>query len=241
MPVSIAPLRLTQLDHVLTRERDPLQSTDFSFSRFLTPSLLDFQGWAIFMDCDMLMRRDVKQLWDLRDDRFAVQVVKHKHSPSEVTKFLGEKQTKYQKKNWSSLILFNCAKCAALTPDYVNTASGLDLHQFRWLEDENLIGGLPTCWNHLVGYDDPRTDAALVHFTTGGPYFDEYSSCEYSEEWYEEFRRTVYCQQAHQEPNAQGKLFEIGTNRQAQRPAGAASKERVSAANPRPSSSQFQS
>jgi hypothetical protein len=110
-------------------------------------------------------------------------VVKHEHIPRETTKFLGEPQTKYEKKNWSSVMLFNNAKCRTLTPDYVNTASGLELHQFKWLKDDALIGELPDRWNHLVGYNPPRADAALVHYTLGGPYFAEYSDCEYSVHW----------------------------------------------------------
>ena len=182
-PVSIAPLMLSELEDVLTRERHPLQSTDFSFSRFLTPYLGGYRGWSLFMDCDMLMLDDIAKLWAIRDDRYAVMVVKHDHKPRESVKFLGEPQTKYEKKNWSSVMLFNNARCSALTPDYVNRASGLELHQFKWLEDEALIGELPRRWNHLVGYDAPTRDAALVHYTLGGPYFGEYADCEYAEEW----------------------------------------------------------
>jgi len=135
------------------------------------------------MDCDMLMRDDIATLWRLRDERYAVMVVKHDHVPRETVKFLGEPQSKYEKKNWSSVMLFNNARCRTLTPDYVNTASGLDLHQFKWLGNDDLIGALPDSWNHLVGYNAPRADAALVHYTLGGPYFSEYASCEYSAEW----------------------------------------------------------
>jgi hypothetical protein len=182
-PVSIAPLMLSQLKGVLTRERHPLQSTDFSFSRFLTPWLGRYSGWSLFMDCDMLMLDDIARLWALRDERYAVMVVKHDHVPRETTKFLGEPQSKYEKKNWSSVMLFNNARCRALTPDYVNAASGLELHQFKWLGDDGLIGALPDRWNHLVGYNAPRPDAALVHYTLGGPYFQQYADCEYAGEW----------------------------------------------------------
>jgi hypothetical protein len=185
-PVSVAPLMLSQLKGVLTRERHPLQSTDFSFSRFLTPHLSGYSGWSVFMDCDMLMLEDIARLWALRDDRYAVMVVKHHHVPRETVKFLGEPQTKYEKKNWSSVMLFNNARCGALTPDYVNRASGLELHQFKWLANDELIGALPERWNHLVGYNAPRKDAALVHFTLGGPYFEDYRSCEYAKEWHAE-------------------------------------------------------
>jgi hypothetical protein len=185
-PVSITPLMLTQLKGVLTRERHPLQSTDFSFSRFLTPYLSGYNGWSLFMDCDMLMLEDIATLWALRDERYAVMAVKHDHVPREATKFLGEPQTKYEKKNWSSVMLFNNARCKALTPDYVNTASGLELHQFKWLNDDALIGALPDRWNHLVGYNAPRADAALVHYTLGGPYFADYANCEHASAWRDE-------------------------------------------------------
>lgn len=182
-PVSIAPLMLSQLKGVLRRERHPLQSTDFSFSRFLTPYFSDFSGWSLFMDCDMLMLEDITRLWELRDERFAVMVVKHNHVPKESVKFLGEPQSRYEKKNWSSVMLFNNARCRALTPDYVNSASGLELHQFKWLESDGLIGALPARWNHLVGYDPPSRDAAIVHYTLGGPYFPEFEDCEYADAW----------------------------------------------------------
>jgi hypothetical protein len=174
---------LSQLGKVMTRERHPLQSTDFSFSRFLTPHLAGYAGWSVFMDCDMLMLDDVASLFALRDDRYAVMVVKHDHVPREQRKFLDQPQTAYQKKNWSSVILFNNSKCRALTPEYVNQASGLELHQFKWLGNDDLIGSLPGGWNHLVGYSAPRSGASLVHYTLGGPYFDEFRDCEYSEEW----------------------------------------------------------
>jgi hypothetical protein len=192
-PVSIAPLMLSQLNGVFKRERHPLQSTDFSFSRFLTPYLSGFSGWSVFMDCDMLVLEDIGKLWALRDDRYAVMVIKHDHVPKEERKFLNEPQSKYQKKNWSSVMLFNNERCKALTPDYVNTATGLELHQFKWLGDDSLIGALPNRWNHLVGYDAPRQDAALVHYTLGGPYFNEYRDCEYAAEWLAERDRMLHC------------------------------------------------
>lgn len=148
-PVAITQVRLEQLK-AFKRDRNPLQSTDFSFSRFMVPSLCEYQGWAIFMDCDMLMQDDIAKLWALRNPKYAVQVVKHDYRPTETRKFLNQPQTAYQKKNWSSVMLFNNARCKRLTPDYVNTASGLELHQFKWLKDESEIGSLPERWNHLV-------------------------------------------------------------------------------------------
>lgn len=182
-PVSITPLALGQLGRRLTRPRDPKQSTDFAFSRFLVPQLCDFEGWALFMDCDMLVLDDLAALWALRDERYAVQVVQHDHRPPEDTKFLGQRQTRYEKKNWSSVMLFNNARCRMLDRDYVNCASGLELHQFKWLDDDSLIGALPSRWNHLVGYDAPRDDVAVLHYTTGGPWFDTYREVEYASLW----------------------------------------------------------
>ena len=183
VPVAVVPVMLSELKGVLTRERHPLQSTDFSFSRFLTPFLSDYQGLSIFMDCDMLVLDDIEKLYALRDERYAVMVVKHDHVPKETRKFLDQPQTAYQKKNWSSVMLFNNAQCRALTPDYVNTASGLELHQFKWLANDELIGEIPARWNHLVGYNAPNRDVSLVHYTLGGPYFQEYRDCEYADEW----------------------------------------------------------
>jgi hypothetical protein len=186
LPVSVTPISLGQLKSTFTRERHPLQSTDFSFSRFLTPWLCNYEGWGLFMDCDMLMLGDIAELWKLRDPKYAVQVVKHEYVPKEDVKFLGAVQTKYEKKNWSSVMLFNCAACKALTPEYVNAATGLELHQFKWLNDDGKIGEIPPVWNHLVGEYDRRADAALVHYTLGGPYFDEYRQSDYADEWFRE-------------------------------------------------------
>jgi hypothetical protein len=191
LPVSVAPLMLSSLKPMLTRERHPLQSTDFAFSRFLVPRLSGYAGWSVFMDCDMLMRDDIARLWSLRDDRYALLVVKHDHRPREDVKFLGQKQTSYPKKNWSSVMLFNNARCQALSEAYVNSASGLELHQFKWLEDEALIGALPARWNHLVGYDTPSAEVSLAHFTLGGPYFADYRDCEFAAEWHEERERML--------------------------------------------------
>jgi hypothetical protein len=201
-PVSVTPLMLTQLRGVFKRERNALQSTDFAFTRFLTPYLSGYEGWSLFTDCDMLVLDDAAKLWALRDERYAVMVVKHDHRPREQVKFLGQPQTAYPKKNWSSVMLFNNARCRALSPEYVNTASGLELHQFKWLPDEALIGALPARWNHLVGYDPPNTGAALVHYTLGGPYFDEYRNCEYAEEWRRERDRMLACEQRVPVPQA---------------------------------------
>jgi hypothetical protein len=190
-PLAITPIVLSQVEsqQLYWRARVPLQSTAFSFSRFLVPRLMGYKGWAIFMDCDMLCRSDITELWEHRDDRYAVMCVQHQHVPVESRKFLGEFQSCYDKKNWSSLMLFNCQKCTALTPEYVNQASGLELHRFHWLESDELIGALPIeRWNHLVDVQPPSqsTNAALLHWTLGGPWFREQSTmgCSLATEWF---------------------------------------------------------
>jgi hypothetical protein len=146
------------------------------------------------MDCDMLMKADVEELWRLRDDKYAVQVSKHDYSPRTETKFLGHIQTAYPKKNWSSFMLMNCNKCTRLTPDYVNKASGLELHQFKWLEKEELIGSLPLEWNWLAGEYPYKEDVKNIHYTEGGPYFEQYSDCDYSSDWYNVYNNMVKIQ-----------------------------------------------
>ena len=190
-PVAITPIALNHLKDDFVRERNALSSTEFSFSRFMIPHLMNYQGWALFMDCDMLMFEDVAKLWRMRDDSKAIQVCKHDYTPKEDTKFLGQVQTKYEKKNWSSVMLMNCKKCTTLTPDYVNKASGLELHQFKWLEGDHLIGDLPLEWNWLVGEYEHNPHAKLVHYTEGGPYFKNYKHCDYSEEWFDTFKETT--------------------------------------------------
>jgi len=194
-PVSVTPVRLSQLKEVLTRPRHPLQSNEFAFSRWLVPWMCDYKGWAIFADCDMLCRGDINDLWKLRDDKYSVMVVKHDHRPKERTKYLDQAQIPYERKNWSSVMMFNCEKCKMLSPEYVNEATGLQLHQFRWLSGEGSIGSLPPEWNHLVGYDEPDNNTKIAHFTSGGPYFDEYYGCEFSEEWVEELKMMTHCEQ----------------------------------------------
>ena len=183
-PVAITPIALNNLKDDFVRERNNISSTEFSFSRFMIPYLMNYQGWALFMDCDMLMFEDIAELWRMRDDSKAIQVCKHDYVPKEKTKFLGQTQTAYPKKNWSSFMLMNCKKCSTLTPDYVNRASGLELHQFKWLESEELIGELPLEWNWLVGEYEHKKDVKNVHYTEGGPWFTDYRECDYSKDWF---------------------------------------------------------
>lgn len=186
MPVSITPVALHQLP--LTREWHIKQSNQFAFSRFLVPWMCNYEGWAIWMDADMLVRDDLAKLWALRDSS-AVQVVKHNWNPADGKKFLGRPQSQYPqlpngetRKLWSALMLINCAKCKMLTPEYINEASGLHLHQFQWLADEE-IGELPAEWQHAVCVNRPDRRAKLVHWTLGGPWWPEYDSVPFADEW----------------------------------------------------------
>ncbi|RAK58290.1 glycosyltransferase [Phenylobacterium deserti] len=188
-PVRFTPINLASLKPIFQREMVNLQSTEFSFSRFLTPYLSSYQGWSLFMDCDMLVRGDIAELFALADEQYAVMVCKHDYVPKQETKFLNHVQTKYPKKNWSSVMLMNNARCRTLTPEYVQSASGLELHQFKWLESDDQIGALPLEWNWLVGEYDYDPQARNAHYTLGGPYFDDYKDVEYGDEWRETLQR----------------------------------------------------
>jgi len=190
IPVSIQPLVQQGLRDrgLYTRQRGPTESTEFSLTRFLVPALAGYRGWSLFMDCDMLCRADIAELYALRRSECAVLVVKHDYVPKTQRKFLDQVQTKYERKNWSSVMLFNNERCRALTPDYVNAATGLELHRFKWLDDAQ-IGSLPKEWNWLVGEYDCNPAAKLVHYTLGGPWFDEYRDCDYAGEWRAERER----------------------------------------------------
>ena len=187
IPVSIAPLMQRQLPGLYTRSRGPTESTEFSLTRFLVPALAQYRGWSLFMDCDMLCRADIAGLAaeiEQQPDK-AVLICRHDYVPKSKRKFLNQVQTKYPRKNWSSLMLFNNERCRGLTTEYVNKASGLELHRFAWIDDGE-IGGLPLEWNWLVEEYPYRADAKIVHFTRGGPYFDEYRGCDYADEWFAE-------------------------------------------------------
>jgi len=189
IPVAIVPLMRSQLGRLYTRERGPTESTEFSLTRFLVPALSQYRGWSVFLDCDMLCRVDMAELaaeCERQADK-AVLVCKHDYVPKTEHKFLGQVQTKYPRKNWSSLMLFNNERCTALSAEYVNAAAGLELHRFAWTGDAT-IGDLPLAWNWLVGEYEYNPRAKIVHYTLGGPYFDDYRDCDYASEWFDEFR-----------------------------------------------------
>tara|TARA_R110000868_G_scaffold336958_2_gene597887 strand:- start:813 stop:1502 length:690 start_codon:yes stop_codon:yes gene_type:complete len=187
IPVSITPLYLPQLP--ISRLRDENQSTDFAYSRFLVPWLCNYEGKAIFMDSDMLFRDDIASLIKEADESADVSVVKHDYTPKNDIKFLGQRQTTYEKKNWSSLMVFNNWKCHRLTVDVVNKESGMYLHQFHWADK---VGEISKDWNHLVGEYEPNKNAKNVHFTLGAPCFKHYFTCEFSKEWRDECKMMTY-------------------------------------------------
>ena len=198
LPISITQINLRQLKGIFIRERNILQSTDFSFYRFLTPYLCNYQGWAIFMDCDMLFLDDITKLWNLRDDKYAVMCVRHDYKATLEKKFLNNIQTNYKKKNYSSLMLINCNKCRALTPECVNSASGLELHQFKWLKSDDEIGAIDKRWNYLVDeyeFDGDMSKISNLHYTNGGPYFEKDKNCRFAKEWIEERKSALECKQ----------------------------------------------
>ena len=189
VPVSITPLCLSNLPE-FKRELQPNQSTEFAFSRFLVPYLSEYKGWSLFLDCDMMFRDDIKKLWDMRDNNKSIMCCKHDYIPKQNVKFRGAKNEPFPKKNWSSFMLMNNHRCKMLSKEYVETASGLELHQFKWTHEEN-VGELPLEWNWLVGEYVYNKDAKNVHWTLGGPYFKDYKTSDYADEWFRLYNETI--------------------------------------------------
>jgi len=191
--VDVQPLKLNELREKgwYKREQDKLGSTEFTFSRFLIPELCNFNGWAVFCDCDIIFLNDIKELFDQADDKYAVMVAKHDYTPKEGTKMDGQTQTVYPRKNWSSVMLFNCGHPSnqSLTTDLVNNpeTTGKYLHRFSWLKDEE-IGQISHEWNWLAGwYSEPQDGKPkAIHYTEGGPWFENYRHCEYDDLWKKE-------------------------------------------------------
>jgi len=190
LPVSFLPLVEQSLDGYRENHQDG--SNRFTYTRFLTPFLMNFEGWAIFADGDMVCRRDIAELWKLRDSSKALQVVKHDYLTKSSTKYLGNKNDNYPRKNWSSVILWNCGhpENRCLTPDLVSSKNGAFLHRFQWLAD-TLIGELDKEWNWLaIEYDD-NPSANLIHYTLGTPCFRDYWDCASSEHWHQVLANTL--------------------------------------------------
>lgn len=192
-PVSVCPLALNTLEGVYNEEHTD-GSNAFIYSRFLVPYLCDFAGYAIFADGDMLCQADIAELWDMRDPNVAVQVVMHDYETAEPAKYLGAKNENYPRKNWSSLILWNCGHPAnaCLTPEFVASKPGSFLHRFEWLFNE-WVGALPHTWNWLA-IEYPylqHVPPKIVHYTLGTPCFDGYHNRDYAQQWWSELEKML--------------------------------------------------
>ena len=194
--VEVIPLKQKRLRdaELYWREKDKLASTEFTFTRFLIPELMEFKGWALFIDCDFIALDDVKKLFDCADDKYAVMCAQHDYTPKPGMKMDGKQQTLYPRKNWSSMVLWNCGHPSnqRLTKEAVNNPEidGKYLHRFSWLNDEE-VGELSHEWNWLVGwYTEPQDGKPkFLHYTEGGPWFPEYYNCEYASEYYKYERK----------------------------------------------------
>jgi len=199
-PVSFTALALQNLADYTETHADG--SNQFVYSRFLVPHLMNYQGWAVFMDGDMLVRADILELWQLRDDSKAVMVVMHDYKTRATRKYLGAKNQDYPRKNWSSVMLWNCAHPdnRVLTPGFVERAAGADLHRFTWLAD-GMIGELPKAWNWLPDEYGANPEARLLHWTLGTPCFREYADAPMAAEWHRERILMDYCLQHDRVPS----------------------------------------
>ena len=189
LPIQFLPLALNTLSSY--RETHFDGSNKFIYSRFLTPYLMNYSGWAIFADGDMVCQSDIKELWDLRDEKMAIMVVKHNYQTKASKKYLGNKNENYPRKNWSSLVLWNCEHPSnrVLTPEFIEQNSGSFLHRFSWLDD-GLIGEIPITWNWLVSEYEENYNARLLHYTLGLPCFLEYSNCSTADVWRQYYLRS---------------------------------------------------
>jgi hypothetical protein len=187
-PVMVAPIRQSAVRELglYTRPLDHTASTEFSLTRFLTPFLAAQGGWVIFCDCDFLYTVDVHEVLAGLDPSKAVYVVQHDYTPSFCVKMDGQRQTSYPRKNWSSFMVLNCdhPDVAALSPAVVNTAPPAFLHRFEWIADGSDIGALELDWNFLEGeYPRPASAPRVIHFTNGGPWFDQWANVDYADLW----------------------------------------------------------
>lgn len=185
MPVQIHPVHLENY-RKFYRETHTDGSNAFIYARFLVPYLAE-RGHAIWLDGDMIVQADIAELWEMRSHWHAAQVVQHPpYTPRATTKYLGAKQEWYPRKNWSSVILWNCGhyRNRQLTPEYIEGATGAHLHRFEWLTDDR-IGELPREWNWLDDYGD-NPNAKIIHYTTGTPCWPEYAEQPLALPWHEE-------------------------------------------------------
>lgn len=193
-PVAIIPLALNLFNDYTETHTDG--SNQFIYSRFLVPHLMGYTGHAIFIDGDMIVRGDIVELWEQRNPYFDVQVVKHDYQTKMTEKYLGAKNENYPRKNWSSVILWNCNSHPnrKLTPEFIQKSTGAQLHRFTWIEDSR-VGELPKEWNWLPDEYGPNSDAKLLHYTLGTPCFHEFATTPQGDEWHREHMLADYCLQ----------------------------------------------
>jgi len=193
-PVAIVPVALNLFRDYAETHTDG--SNHFIYTRFLVPYLMEYQGWAIFIDGDMIVRGDIAELWDLRQYTKDAMVVKHDYKTRMKEKYLGSPNEDYPRKNWSSVILWNCnaIRNRQLDPEFVQKSTGAFLHRFSWIDDSRL-GELPPEWNWLPDEYGPNPNAKLLHYTLGTPCFDEFKHTPMNEHWHEERTLTEHCQQ----------------------------------------------
>ena len=193
-PVAIHPVALNLFQDYSETHTDG--SNHFIYTRFLVPYLMDYKGWAIFIDGDMIVRDDITNLWNLREPDKDVMVVKHDYKTRMKEKYLGSKNEDYPRKNWSSVIIWNCSTYPnrRLTPEFVQRSTGAELHRFTWIRDER-IGELPREWNWLPDEYGANPAAKLLHYTLGTPCFHEFADTPQGEEWHRERLLTDYCLQ----------------------------------------------
>lgn len=194
LPISICPLSPSLLNGYTETHNDA--SNQFIYTRFLVPYIMDYKGWAIYIDGDMVVRDDIVNLWNLRNNKFAAMVVKHDYKTKSKIKYLNSINEDYPRKNWSSVILWNCEhiKNRILTTDFVGKSSGSILHRFSWLNEED-IGSLPFEWNWLPDEYGENNKAKLLHYTLGAPCYNEFHETAQANEWHKELSLTTYCKQ----------------------------------------------
>jgi lipopolysaccharide biosynthesis glycosyltransferase len=189
--LNIIPIKQDKLrkQGIYTRPEDALASTEFTFTRFLVPYLNNYKEWALFIDCDFVFLEDINKLFAQVDDQYAIMCAQHDYTPTNKTKMDGQVQHMYPRKNWSSMMLINCGHPSnkVMTKRVVNSEhkTGAYFHRFSWLKDTE-IGKISHKWNWLVGWYKEPTDGQpkALHYTEGGPWFEEYENCEYAYEWY---------------------------------------------------------
>ena len=190
IPLSITPLAENNLDHYTEKHTDG--TNQFTYSRFLIPYLMNFKGCAIFADGDMVCLSDIKTLKSYFDPNKAVTVVKHDYKTKHKTKYFGQKNEDYPRKNWSSVIIWNCEhpKNKILTPSFISQKEGSFLHRFKWLDDRE-IGELPKTWNWLAMEYEDNEEFNLIHYTIGTPCFKEYSNKTLSKFWKRSYKNLL--------------------------------------------------